>query len=136
MIPKPRLDALTDGMFAVAMTLLVIDLRLPENCVRRRHRQKSRRLMSATSAAHNYTGKVRRLRVMNLIGAKFARALVISAAIASALTPVACLAEGAPALPEKATRELPAALLSLLAHKKDAQAFADPAACLQGRIGA
>jgi uncharacterized membrane protein len=30
-IPKPRLDALTDGVFAVAMTLLVIDLRLPEN---------------------------------------------------------------------------------------------------------
>lgn len=31
MIPKPRLDALTDGVFAVAMTLLVIDLRLPES---------------------------------------------------------------------------------------------------------
>jgi uncharacterized membrane protein len=31
MIPKSRLDALTDGVFAVAMTLLVIDLRLPEN---------------------------------------------------------------------------------------------------------
>lgn len=30
-IPKPRLDALTDGVFAVAMTLLVIDLRLPES---------------------------------------------------------------------------------------------------------
>jgi uncharacterized membrane protein len=30
MIPKSRLDALTDGVFAVAMTLLVIDLRLPE----------------------------------------------------------------------------------------------------------
>jgi uncharacterized membrane protein len=30
-IPKLRLDALTDGVFAVAMTLLVIDLRLPEN---------------------------------------------------------------------------------------------------------
>jgi uncharacterized membrane protein len=29
-IPKLRLDALTDGVFAVAMTLLVIDLRLPE----------------------------------------------------------------------------------------------------------
>src|SRR5947208_418398 len=26
-----RLDALTDGVFAVAMTLLVIDLKLPEN---------------------------------------------------------------------------------------------------------
>jgi uncharacterized membrane protein len=33
MIPKPRLDALTDGVFAVAMTLLVIDLRLPESFV-------------------------------------------------------------------------------------------------------
>jgi uncharacterized membrane protein len=30
MIAKSRLDALTDGVFAVAMTLLVIDLRLPE----------------------------------------------------------------------------------------------------------
>jgi uncharacterized membrane protein len=31
MIPKLRLDALTDGLFGVAMTLLVIDLRLPES---------------------------------------------------------------------------------------------------------
>jgi uncharacterized membrane protein len=31
MIPKSLLDALTDGVFAVAMTLLVIDLRLPES---------------------------------------------------------------------------------------------------------
>jgi uncharacterized membrane protein len=31
MIPKLRLDALTDGVFAVAMTLLVIDLKLPED---------------------------------------------------------------------------------------------------------
>jgi murein L,D-transpeptidase YafK len=53
-----------------------------------------------------------------LIGATFARAIVISAAVAGALAPVACFAEGAPALPEKATRELPAALLSLLAQKK------------------
>jgi len=30
-IEKVRLDALTDGVFAVAMTLLVIDLKLPEN---------------------------------------------------------------------------------------------------------
>lgn len=30
MLPKSRLDALTDGVFSVAMTLLVIDLRLPE----------------------------------------------------------------------------------------------------------
>jgi uncharacterized membrane protein len=30
-IPKSRLDALTDGVFAVAMTLLVIDLRLPDS---------------------------------------------------------------------------------------------------------
>jgi uncharacterized membrane protein len=29
--PKGRLEALTDGIFAVAMTLLVLDLRLPEN---------------------------------------------------------------------------------------------------------
>jgi len=31
MIAKARLDALTDGIFAVAMTLLVIDLKFPEN---------------------------------------------------------------------------------------------------------
>jgi TMEM175 potassium channel family protein len=31
LIEKLRLDALTDGVFAVAMTLLVIDLKLPEN---------------------------------------------------------------------------------------------------------
>jgi uncharacterized membrane protein len=31
MIPKNRLEALTDGVYAFAMTLLVIDLRLPES---------------------------------------------------------------------------------------------------------
>src|ERR1044072_4153374 len=31
LIQKVRLDALTDGVFAVAMTLLVIDLKLPES---------------------------------------------------------------------------------------------------------
>ena len=31
MFPKARLDALTDGIFSVAMTLLVLDVRLPEN---------------------------------------------------------------------------------------------------------
>jgi uncharacterized membrane protein len=31
MYPKARFDALTDGIFAVAMTLLVLDLRLPED---------------------------------------------------------------------------------------------------------
>ncbi|RTL48905.1 MAG: DUF1211 domain-containing protein [Bradyrhizobiaceae bacterium] len=31
MLPKSRLDALTDGVFSVAMTLLVIDLRLPDS---------------------------------------------------------------------------------------------------------
>jgi uncharacterized membrane protein len=31
MFAKSRLDALGDGIFAVAMTLLVLDLRLPEN---------------------------------------------------------------------------------------------------------
>jgi len=30
MYPKVRIDALTDGIFAVAMTILVLDLRLPE----------------------------------------------------------------------------------------------------------
>src|SRR5689334_19940755 len=31
MIPKSRLDALTDGVFGFAMTLLVVDLRLPDD---------------------------------------------------------------------------------------------------------
>ena len=31
MIPKVRLDALTDGVFAFAMTVLVLDLRLPDD---------------------------------------------------------------------------------------------------------
>jgi uncharacterized membrane protein len=31
MYPKARLDALTDGLFAVAMTLLVLDIRLPDD---------------------------------------------------------------------------------------------------------
>src|SRR5205085_507380 len=31
LIEKVRLDGLTDGVFAVAMTLMVIDLKLPEN---------------------------------------------------------------------------------------------------------
>jgi uncharacterized membrane protein len=31
MYPRVRFDALTDGIFAVAMTLLVLDLRLPED---------------------------------------------------------------------------------------------------------
>jgi uncharacterized membrane protein len=30
MYPKARMDALTDGVFAVAMTILVLDLRLPD----------------------------------------------------------------------------------------------------------
>ena len=30
MYPKNRLDALTDGIFAVAMTILVLDLRIPD----------------------------------------------------------------------------------------------------------
>lgn len=31
MYPRARFDAMTDGIFAVAMTLLVLDLRLPED---------------------------------------------------------------------------------------------------------
>jgi uncharacterized membrane protein len=33
MYPKARLDALTDGIFAVAMTLLVLELRVPDQPV-------------------------------------------------------------------------------------------------------
>jgi uncharacterized membrane protein len=31
MFSKARLDTLSDGIFGVAMTLLVLDVRLPEN---------------------------------------------------------------------------------------------------------
>jgi uncharacterized membrane protein len=31
MYPKARLDALTDGLLGVAMTILVLDVRLPDN---------------------------------------------------------------------------------------------------------
>ena len=31
MYPKARIEALTDGLFAVAMTILVLDVRLPED---------------------------------------------------------------------------------------------------------
>ena len=53
-----------------------------------------------------------------MIRAKLFRAFVLSAALAGALTPLQCLAEDANPLPEKATRELPPALLSLLHQKK------------------
>jgi uncharacterized membrane protein len=43
MIAKTRLDALTDGIFAVAMTLLVIDLRFPQDL----HLGSSRELIDA-----------------------------------------------------------------------------------------
>jgi len=31
MYPKARIEALTDGIFAVAMTILILDVRLPED---------------------------------------------------------------------------------------------------------
>ncbi len=45
------------------------------------------------------------------------RALVLAAAFAAALTPVTCLGETAQQLPARATKELPAELLSLLRQK-------------------
>ncbi len=48
-IPKLRLDALTDGVFAVAMTLLVIDLRLPEGF----HPRDGRELVHGLAALGN-----------------------------------------------------------------------------------
>src|SRR5215204_6064262 len=60
-----------------------------------------------------------------MIRAKVLCALVLTAAIAAALTPVACLGEDnkqlstkAPKLPAKATKKLPPELLSLLQQKK------------------
>jgi murein L,D-transpeptidase YafK len=46
------------------------------------------------------------------------RALVLAAALAAPLAPVACLAEDSGRLPAKATKELPPELLSLLRQKK------------------
>ena len=31
MYPKARIEALTDGIFAVAMTILILDVRLPDD---------------------------------------------------------------------------------------------------------
>jgi len=53
-----------------------------------------------------------------LIRARVRRALVLAAAFAAVLTPVTCLGESGKRLPAKATRELPAELLSLLQQKK------------------
>jgi murein L,D-transpeptidase YafK len=46
------------------------------------------------------------------------RALVLAAAFAAALTPVTCLGENSNQLPDRATKELPPELLSLLRQKK------------------
>ncbi len=64
-----------------------------------------------------------------MIGATVLRALVLTAALAAALTPVTCLAEKSiekssekiPKLPAKATKELPPELLSLLRQKRMAK---------------
>lgn len=46
MYPRARLDALSDGIFAVAMTLLVLDLRLPDDL----HPKDAHELIEALSA--------------------------------------------------------------------------------------
>src|SRR5215831_13416949 len=53
-----------------------------------------------------------------MIRATVLRALVLTAALAAALTPVTCLGENSNPLPAKATKELPPELLSLLRQKK------------------
>src|ERR1700746_2474715 len=53
-----------------------------------------------------------------MIRAMVLRALVLAAAFAAGLTPVTCLGENSNRLPTKATKELPAELLSLLRQKK------------------
>src|SRR5258707_13008976 len=52
-----------------------------------------------------------------MIRATVLRALVLTAALAAALTPVTCLGETSNRLPAKATKELPRELLSLLRQK-------------------
>src|SRR5258708_5382559 len=56
--------------------------------------------------------------VQRMIRATVLRALVLTAALAAALTPVTCLGESSTRLPTKATKELPPELLSLLRQKK------------------
>ena len=63
-------------------------------------------------------GKIPRFGGIPLIRPTLFRALVLSAALAGALTPVRCLGEGSSKLPEWATRELSPELLSLLRQKK------------------
>ena len=46
MYPKAWLDALSDGIFAVAMTLLVLDVRLPEDF----HPQNAAELLSGLNS--------------------------------------------------------------------------------------
>ena len=53
-----------------------------------------------------------------MIHATLFRALVLSVALAGAMTPVRCFGEDGNRLPEKATRELSPELLSLLHQKK------------------
>ena len=53
-----------------------------------------------------------------MIRATALRALVLTAALAAALTPVRCFGEDSKQLPTKATKELPRELLSLLRQKK------------------
>ena len=53
-----------------------------------------------------------------MIRAIVRRALILTAALATGLIPVACLGQSSKPLPAKATQELPAALLSLLQQKK------------------
>jgi murein L,D-transpeptidase YafK len=53
-----------------------------------------------------------------MIRATVFRALVLTAAVAAALTPVTCLDESSNRLPTKATKELPPEALSLLRQKK------------------
>ena len=53
-----------------------------------------------------------------MICATVVRALVVTAALAAALPPVACLGETSAKLPARATQELPAELLAMLRQKK------------------
>src|SRR5262245_37240625 len=55
---------------------------------------------------------------IEMVRATVIRALVLTAALAAASTPATCLGEGSNPLPAKATKELPAELLSLLRQKK------------------
>jgi hypothetical protein len=70
-----------------------------------------------TKATELQGGKVQVWGIAMIRATAAIRALVLTAAFAAGLTPVTCLGETSNQLPPRATKELPAELLSLLQKK-------------------